>query len=281
MTRDSVILALAIALLTPLPGGAQARPAVGNGPCPEGHPEMGDIGINYLLCIGGSCTVNLRVGRQYVHDFSTEPRIEGIDPDGPAAGKLRNGDVITAIDGVLITTREGGRRLANLRPGVPVKLSIRRAGVKMEVTLVPEAGCNMPQLAVMKGPVVPLDSTPMDRAEIRKVGRLLGPQIDFGLELECGDCGWELTPRGPLTWRSATAPKILAVEKNGPGDLAGLEPGDVLLKIDGHPFTTAEGGRFIAGLQAGRSATLEYRRGDKTRSTAITPRQAAPPKQKF
>ena len=44
------------------------------------------------------------------------------------AGKLHTGDILIAIDGVLITTRDGGRRLANLRPGVPITLRIRRDG---------------------------------------------------------------------------------------------------------------------------------------------------------
>lgn len=116
--------------------------------CPEGHPVTGDLGISHLLCVGGSCSVNLRTGRGYAHDFSTEPRIQGLEKDGPAWGRLQDRDILVAIDGVLITTLEGGRRLANLTPGKPVELRIRRGGRDMDVTVVPRTGCNMPMLAV-------------------------------------------------------------------------------------------------------------------------------------
>jgi S1-C subfamily serine protease len=121
-----------------------------SGGCPEGHPETGDLGISHLLCVGGSCSVNLRTGRGYAHDFSTEPRIQGLDRNGPAWGRLQDGDILVAIDNILITTLEGGRRLANLTPGRPVELRIRREGREMEVTVVPRLGCNMPMLAVRK-----------------------------------------------------------------------------------------------------------------------------------
>lgn len=121
------------------------------GRCPEGHPETGDLGISHLLCVGGSCSVNLRTGRGFAHDFSTEPRIRGLERGGPAWGRLQDGDVLVAIDGVLITTREGGRRLANLTPGKPVTLRIRRGGKEMNVTVIPRLGCNMPMLAVLGG----------------------------------------------------------------------------------------------------------------------------------
>lgn len=116
--------------------------------CPEGHPKTGDIGISHLLCVPGSCSVNLRTDRGYTHKFSTEPKIKGLEKGGPSWGRLQNGDVLVAIDGVPITSREGGRRLANLVPGRPVELRVRRGGREMDVTVVPRVGCNMPMLAV-------------------------------------------------------------------------------------------------------------------------------------
>src|SRR5919106_837293 len=133
----------AFALIIPLLGSPAAHAAATR--CPEGHPETGDLGIESLLCVSGSCAVNMRTQRGYTHDFSTEPRIRGIIGGSPADGKLQDGDILIAIDGVLITTREGGRRLANLQPGKPVNLRIRRDGREMDVTVVPRLGCNMPR----------------------------------------------------------------------------------------------------------------------------------------
>ena len=147
MIRRRIILFFAIASACAFAAGA-AEPSGQS--CPEGHPQTGDLGISHLLCVGGSCSVNLRTGRGYAHDFSTEPRIQGLDRNGPSWGRLQDGDVLIAIDGILITTLEGGRRLANLTPGKPVELRIRRGGKEMDVTVVPRLGCNMPMLAVRK-----------------------------------------------------------------------------------------------------------------------------------
>jgi len=138
--RMTVFFAVASACAFAVAAHAQA--------CPEGHPKTGDIGISHLLCVTGSCSVNLRTDRGYRHKFSIEPKIQGLEKGGPSWGRLQNGDVLVAIDGVLVTTREGGRRLANLIPGRPVELRIRRAGREMTVTVIPRSGCNMPLLAV-------------------------------------------------------------------------------------------------------------------------------------
>ncbi len=270
----------------------QAATAANTGRCPEGKPETGDIGITSLLCVSGSCGVNLQSGRGYTHEFSTEPRIDGVDRGSPAAGKLRDGDAIIAIDGVLITTRKGGRRLANLKPGVPVTLRIRRAGKEMDVTLVPRLGCNMPRLAVLGGgPAVPWPAedpaavrkawpaspvSPASAARPARAVRPAAPPFSFGLELECGSCGWWADPWGGLLWSSPVPPTVRAVEPGGPGDLAGLEPGDMLLAIGGHAMTSENGGRALGKLRPGEPVEVRFRRGRESRTVEITPEAAAP-----
>lgn len=254
--------------------------------CPEGHPETGDIGILSMLCVSGSCKVNLWTGSGYRHEFSTEPRIDGVIDGSPADGKLRNGDVIIAINGFLITTREGGRRLANLKPGVPVTLRIRRAGKEMDVTLVPRLGCNMPRLAVLGGSgpaarpaVAPLEAQAVQEARQVRMARSDAP-FSFGLELVCGPCGWISEPGGALRWFSPVAPVVRSVEPGGPADVAGLQAGDVLLEIDGHPLNVQDSGRPLGKLRPGEPVELRFRRGDDSRTVAITP-EAAPRNQRF
>jgi S1-C subfamily serine protease len=305
-------------LLSPAAHAAETR-------CPEGHPETGDLGIEYLLCVSGSCAVNLQTERGYVHDFSTEPRIGGIVDGSPADGKLQDGDILIAIDGVLITTREGGRRLANLQPGTPVSLRLRRGGREMDVTVVPRLGCNMPRLAVLADPapratpavapqaireaqtarpaiapraeavsaVTPrpaiapraeATSAVTPRPAIAPRAMLPAtpatPPFTFGLELECGACGWRADAFGALRWSSAVSPTVQSVEPGGPGDQAGLKPGDVLLEIDSHALNSEESGRALGKLRAGQTVTLKFRRGDEVRTVSLTPR-GNPPTQRF
>lgn len=67
-------------------------------------------------------------GGPVTYRFTSEPKIRKVDPAGPAAGILREGDVIAAIDGRLITTNEGGFRFGNPVEGKPVTPTIRRGG---------------------------------------------------------------------------------------------------------------------------------------------------------
>lgn len=318
MFRRPIAWIAAFLFLLALPGfamtGARTAQMRSSGACPEGHPETGDIGIEYLLCVGGRCAVNLRTSRGgYTHDFSTEPMIRGIRPNSPAAGELRNGDILVAIDGCLVTTREGGRRLANLEPGVPVTLHIRRDGEEMDVVLVPELGCNMPNLAVLSarealpaqparpavGAVPPPPKTPRPSVtprapetprtppaartpetprppETPKTPAPPRPPIYFGMELECGDCGWRTGSDGAPSWYSPTLPKVRSVEPGGPADQAGIKPGDLLLGIDHRSFSGGSAGRYLGKLRSGQKVTLEVQRGTEKRTVAITPKDGAP-----
>ena len=75
-----------------------------------------------------------------VWEFDTPPRIEYVDPDGPA-GKagLHSGDVLQQIDGMPLTSAKGGKRFGSVRPGESVRWTYARDGKRHEVTLVAAA----------------------------------------------------------------------------------------------------------------------------------------------
>jgi S1-C subfamily serine protease len=125
------------------------REAHAQGVCSENRAMSGTIGITRFECVGRSCSVSGRDERGgYAHDFAVEPRVGAVDAAVAPARLLRVGDVVLAIDDVPITTREGGRRLANLGVGDTVRLRIRREGHEVELALVPVLGCNTPSLTV-------------------------------------------------------------------------------------------------------------------------------------
>jgi len=69
--------------------------------------------------------------------FRQPPAIITVDVDGPAhRALLRRGDTLTAIDGVDLTTPQGGRAFATIEPGQRVTLTYRRAGVERRAVLV-------------------------------------------------------------------------------------------------------------------------------------------------
>lgn len=269
--RPARLLAAALALALSA-GAAQAQQ------CRDGIPRTASMGIGLLHCVGGSCMVNARDGRGYRHDFSTEPRVWELEPAGPGARALREGDQLLAIDGVLITTREGGRRLANLRPGVPVRLVVRREGVEIQVRVVPEPGCNTPALAVTASAEKPdwrppAGARPGTRAGAEaeaRAGADAGPGVYFGMELACGDCGWR-NENGGWRWHATEPIRVSSVVPGSPAQRYGIRAGDVLLRIDGRALTQPGAGHWSANLRPGEPVRFEVRRGERTLTLLVVP----------
>jgi hypothetical protein len=94
---------------------------------------MGWLGIG-LEC--EQCSVMSLGRRMEAWSFRVAPTVLTVDVDGPAhrAG-LRRGDTLTAIDGVDLTTREGGRAFGRIEPNQRVVMTVRRDGRERQVTL--------------------------------------------------------------------------------------------------------------------------------------------------
>ena len=114
-------------------------------PCAGKAQRIGDLGIVSLDCDcvyssrSHSTDGRLTLVRRWT--FRSEPKVGEIRADGPAAGRVREGDVITAIDGALITTREGARRFAEVAPGATITLTVRREGREIPVRIAAAAVC--------------------------------------------------------------------------------------------------------------------------------------------
>jgi membrane-associated protease RseP (regulator of RpoE activity) len=107
--------------------------------CSEGWSTLGALGITEFNC---DCTFDNNSNPAW--RFRGEPQIKSIASNGPATGRLRPGDVIVAIDGMLITTRAAGARLAELEPGEPLTLTVRRGNREVDVRIVPDERCDPP-----------------------------------------------------------------------------------------------------------------------------------------
>lgn len=231
--------------------------------------------------------------------FGSEPTVRSIASGGPADGLLRAGDVIVAVDGYLITTREGGRRFAYPTPGEAVKFTIRRDGREIEVWLEAAEPPPAPELTVVPEPVRPSEllaptptvtplpeSAPSPQAsplppspELTPLApvpptppeRML-PEAWLGLGLRCSDCGIHVPDEtGETLWFFGAHPEITSVEPGGPAARAGLRAGDRLLQIDAVSVLTEEGGRAFGALEPGRPSRWTIRRGDERRDVTVTP----------
>jgi len=229
-------------------------------PCIENMPETATLGIGLLHCRGGKCAVNGEVAGIRAHRFTIEPSIWEIDPRGPAK-ELREGDQIVSIDDVLITTREGGRRLANLTPNVPVRLRMRRGDREFLTTLVPVRGCNTPKITVTNRSFTGRPPSPSGNVP---------PAVDFGMTLECADCGWHAAGDG-LVWYSSEPLHVVEVLRDGPADRAGIKAGDTIVSVDGYALPGREGGIYLGSIKPGQVVMLGRERGGRTDDVRITP----------
>jgi membrane-associated protease RseP (regulator of RpoE activity) len=148
--------------------------------CPEGQVVRGDLGISGLEC---NCSFYVREGGERAWRFRSEPVILGVSEGGAAAGKLREGDAINAIDGLLITTNEAGRRYANVEPGETVTLTVRRGERLAQIQI--EAGRQCESL-VEAGEGWHLLVEPTEV--------VVAPELDLAIEVEPEIVAVELEP---------------------------------------------------------------------------------------
>jgi hypothetical protein len=242
--------------------------------CGAGAVVVGSLGYSGIEC--SSCSFTLHAdGSDRQWKFRAEPVITGVKSGGPADGKLREGDVVVAIGGYLITTQEGGRLFGSITPGEPVVLRIRRDGREAEVAITPAAECARIQApaapAPAAQPAMPAPAaapTPVMVAEPLAVAVPVPPMPlggRLGMSIECSDCSVKVPEdakrgEGGAVWTFRTAPRIERVEVDGPAAKAGLRGGDELTHIDGVALTSEDGGRRFGAVQPGDTVVLRYRR---------------------
>lgn len=260
---------LLLVVLSPILPPAQAV-----GQCSRGRTPVADLGIGIYHCVAGHCGIYDGRDRRY-YTFSVEPQIWKIRSGGPGDGLLQDRDVIVSVNGVLVTSREGGRALANLPPGTAVRLTVRRDGTERDVTIASGSICSIPMLIWTRDPT---NAAP----ELRRPSPPASPSIDYepeppapptatlGIRVSCTGCGWYVDPEGILLWRSNSLPVIVELEPGGPADLAGLLPGDTITHLDGHSVLSASGGRRLATLAPDDRVVITYRRNGRSGTTVAT-----------
>lgn len=167
--RLGVTLALGLTLSLVPASGVEGQAAATQGSCAGDRPAWSWIGVGGFHCQGGSCVLG-RAGARVPaggaeagwatmypdpegrdregFDFSVEPRVGLVG--GPARGLLRSGDVLVAVDGLPITSREGGRRLARVESGEIVSVLVRRDERYLQVEIESERTCA--ELRLSAGP---------------------------------------------------------------------------------------------------------------------------------
>ncbi len=147
--------------------------------------------------------------------------VNGRVPDGPAAkSDLKDGDVITAVDGTPVTTPADLRSLVSRkRPGQAVALDVHRLGQELKIEVRPEAWPEESAVASArprKAPAEPAEPLVLG-LKVRSLTRDTARK--FGVEVRPGVIVTEVEPDS------------LAAER-------GLKPGDIITEVNHEEVTS-------------------------------------------
>lgn len=297
--RTGTRIALGVTICAVAAGGpleAQMWGSATSRSCDRGGEPRPSLGIGTFHCRGGTCLVGGIYATQAglpeatrglldhhprAWDFSVEPSLWEIAPDGPAAGRVLEGDVLLAVDGSPVTTREAGRTLAALEPGTPVELTLRRDGDLVQVEIVPVEGCA--SFTVSTGP----GEMPrfLERDARGRVGRVRRDRVDRSLSpvptgtgtarfeaaglVLAGATEIRVAPDGSVSWWFVADPVVAEVVEGGEAGRLGIVPGEVIVTADDQPLTEPAGVSALAGAAPDRPVMLFVRRGRSFRQVEI------------
>ncbi|UHQ19774.1 PDZ domain-containing protein [Lysobacter sp. KIS68-7] len=228
------------------------------------------------------------IGVVLAPDEQSGVRIAAVTPDsGAAKAGLKAGDRITSVNGTQVLGSNGELRLDNVRKltadldsGKTVRIGYARDGKVQTVNVTPTLEKDVFWVGT---------GGPQPDIQLRKI-RLPGMAPDVGEEVirigPRGDCkgkdckfpalaeafrwnGLNLASIDPKLGRYFGTDQGVLVLSTGP-ELANLQPGDVIQKIDGRAVDSPrEAMDALRGKDADQLALVEYLRDRKTASTRI------------
>ncbi len=269
--------------------------------CESGRPPHPYLGVGIFHCQGGSCLVAGAVAttesRRHgdllqevrypdavtaaarknprAFYFTVEPHLWSVDPDGPAAGRVEDGDVLVAVNGDPITSAAGSLHLTQMEAGRPLTLTLRRDEHLIETTVPPVSSCERYTASAgpserphsLDGLTNAYQRTTSYRAAADEQGSITSSstlQVVF-----VGSKEMEVDSTGEVVWRFREPPTVVRVDEGGPGYRAGLRAGDRITAVNGIPVTRPEGSAALVTAGHGRSTSLTVQRGAEKRSVDI------------
>lgn len=280
-----VTVGLALVVLLAGPAAGQSAPF-----CFGSARALGWTGIDRLVC---NCTVQ-QTARGPVWSFRSEPRVLSVIAGSPAAGIVQAGDEIVAVNGEPITTVSGGRMYGAASTTNPLRLTVRRDGRLVELTINPTPICPTDERAEASPPQAfgeerprtadPAGRFPRTRSPLGRralVARGAPPWGDmsplrmpqdaawFGFGITCSGCDVQSGENELPRWSFEENPRLIMVEAGTPADRAGLREGDELIRIDGIPLRSADGGRRFGAVRPGERVRWTYRRDGQENEVTV------------
>jgi serine protease Do len=158
--------------------------------------------------------------------------VSSVDPGGPAAkAGLQPGDVILAVNGAAVNdSTDLPSQIAGMKPGTKATLDVWRDKAKKQLTV------TLGSLSDTK--VADASAQSSEQGKLGVAVRPLTPQERSGTSLTHG---------------------LLVQNASGPAASAGIQPGDVILAVNGRPVSSVEQLRDVIA-KAGNSVALLIQR---------------------
>ncbi len=194
-------------------------------------------------------------------------KVADVSPSGPAelAG-VRAGDVISRVNGQDVrgqSSRELVRLLRDVKPEVPVKLRVMRAGKPLDFEIAPRP-------LVAQTYVFPGEPPPGPDGDAFRGFRDF-ERFNFGMGLRSEMRGLEVTTLTPQLGRYFGIEKGVLVVRAPKDDLLKLQDGDVIVAIDGRePTSSSHITRILSSYQPGETFTLRVFRDRKAQDIVVT-----------
>jgi serine protease Do len=112
---------------------------------------------------------------------------------------------------------------------------------------------------------IPIDVAMNTASQLKDKGRVTRGRIGVGIQEVTKDVAES------LNYKQGGGALVGSVEKGGPADKAGIEPGDVIVKVDGRDVHgSADLPRVISAIRPGTKITITVWRKNATRDVAVT-----------
>ncbi len=263
-----------------------------------------DFGYDGIECI--NCEINGHNQPWIV--FHAEPLIRNIRAGGPAEGRLREGDTLSEIDGIAITKRAAAEWYARVPAGDTVEFTVKRAGGAIKVPIVAGKKCVINQSfsggglphflwnfrmangtwTMSTGKRVQFGPT-ANWFKFSKLDSMVRWTTAFPAARKAGWLGIGIVRRYVIIDSIKVpeeferpfpeVPEVAVVAPTGPAAIAGIEPGDTLIAVDGMSLLTVAGSERFRRPPIGASLLLTLRRAGTQRDVRVvaSPLPSGPP----
>lgn len=190
--------------------------------------EKGKVTRGWLGVGIKSVSADLKLAQSFGYDKTTGVLVEQVLPGTPAADKLKNGDIITSVNGQKVKNAEELReQIATTAPGQDVKFGIFRDGHEQNITV---------KLGEQPGNLAMSALTGEGASNSSNAGGGESANLDnLGIRLN------DLTDQQAqqLGLKNVKGAVVTHVNQNSPAGQAGLMPGDVITRVGNTPVTNA------------------------------------------